>query len=161
MSQSSSVRFQLIGVLVFTACLSQAIAQRPPSIEASAARYVPEVNWRANSVVRGNFSCQGRMESAILGTSQSQIVIAIFLNGSTQPPEVLRYSAKARRAASAVLAIEDMSLDLKEFEKDVGYVPEGLRPSKTCKGLNLSDGYIDSAHIFWNHVARRFDDWSR
>ena len=154
------MRFQLIGVLLFIACISQALAQRASSIKASAARYVPEVNWRANSVVRADFSCQGRVETAILGTSQSQILIAIFLNGLTKPPEVLRYSAKARRAASAVLAIEDMNFELQEFEKDVGYVPGGLRPSKTCKGLNLSDGATDSAHIFWNHLTRRFDDWT-
>ena len=46
------------------------------------------------------------------------------------------------------------------FKSEVGELPEGLRPSRTCKGLNLSDGKVDSAHIYWNRKARRFDDWS-
>jgi hypothetical protein len=47
------------------------------------------------------------MEQAILGTNSSEIVIAVFLNGTTQRPEVLNYSAKARDAATAELKVED------------------------------------------------------
>jgi hypothetical protein len=35
----------------------------------------------------------------------------------------------------------------------------GFQQSKTCKGLNLSDGETDSAHIYWNHKALRFGEW--
>jgi len=101
------------------------------------------------------------MQPAILGTSQSEIVIAVFLNGTTSRPEVLRYSAKVRDPASAELKIEDAYSHLKEIADELGAVPPGMQPSETCKGLNLSDGRIDSAHIYWNHDARRFDDWVR
>jgi len=131
-------------------------------VEAAAARFVPDVTWRAGSVVKGDFSCRGRVEQAILGTNPADIVIAIFLHGTTKPPEILRYSAKARRAESAELKIESLDFtpqELKEIADSIGgEIPPGLRASKTCKGLNLSDG--DSAHIYWNHKARRFDDWS-
>ena len=124
-------------------------AARPSSVAEAAARYVPEVNWQPASVVAADFTCRGRQEQAILGTNSSEIVIAVFLNGTSARPEILRYSAKVRRAATAVLAVEDREFD-----------PKDVR-SKTCKGLNLSDGEIDSAHIFWNHDARRFQDWVR
>jgi hypothetical protein len=155
------VRYKRITAIFFLLAFSQAIA-KDPSIQAAAARYVPGVHWRAKSVVTGDFSCQGRVQQAILGTSQSEIVIAVFLNGTTSRPEVLRYSARVRNPASAELTIEDEYADLKEIKDEFGdNIPPGMRPSKTCKGLNLSDGRIDSAHIYWNHESRRFDDWTR
>lgn len=128
-----------------------------PSVQAAAAKYVPGISWRAKSVVSGDFSCRGRTESAILGASESWIVVAVFLNGLNHKPQVLEYSTRARNAASAILEIESLDFDR---EKELGYALPGFRRSKTCKGLNLSDGRSDSAHIYWNHEARRFDDWT-
>jgi hypothetical protein len=96
------------------------------------------------------------MESAILGTSESEIVVAVFLKGLSSRPQVLRYSARVRDAASAVLETESLDFDR---EEELGYALAGFRRSKTCQGLNLSDGRSDSAHIYWNHESRRFDDW--
>jgi hypothetical protein len=130
-------------------------AAQPSSVAAAAARYFPDVKWQRASVVAADFTCRGREEQAILGTSPSKIVIAVFLNGTTARPEILRYSAKVRHAATAVLAVEDQDYDPKE---EIGSDLPGFKRSRTCKGLNLSGGEIDSAHIFWNHEARRFDD---
>ena len=129
------------------------------SVEMAATQFVKGVTWRKDSVVAGDFSCRGKIEQAILGTNKVHIVVAVFLDGLAKRPKVLRYSASARKPGTAVLAVEDMNFDLKTFEKEVGYIPPGMRPSKSCKGLNLSDGEIDSAHIYWNHDAKQFSDW--
>ena len=131
-----------------------------PAVAATAARFVPGVEWQAGSSVQGDFSCRGRKDRAILGTSKSEIVVAIFVDGLDRPPKVLRYSAGERDPTTAELTIEDLDFDPKRFKSEVGELPDGLRPSRTCKGLNLSDGKVDSAHIYWNRKARRFDDWS-
>src|SRR5271166_2573739 len=60
---------------------AQTTARVEPSVQAAAARYVPGIRWRAKSVIAGNFSCRGRTESAILGTSESEIAVAVFLDG--------------------------------------------------------------------------------
>src|ERR1035437_353503 len=91
--------------------LAQTTARVEPSVQAAAAKFVPGVRWRAKSVIAGDFSCRGRTESAILGTSESEIVVAVFLNGLNSRPQVLRYSAKVRNAASAVLEIESLDID--------------------------------------------------
>ena len=145
-------------LLLFCAPLL-ASAEVPAAVVAAASKLVPGVTWKGESIVVGNFSCQGRVERAILGTTKSEIVVAVFLGGLSKPPKVLRYSAKTRDPSTSELEIEDGDFDPKEFESEVGYIPDGLRPSKTCKGLNLSDGKIDSAHIYWNHNAKQFNDW--
>ena len=121
------------------------LAQDPASIEKAATKYVTRVAWRRHSIVSGNLTCQGRKEHAILGVSESEIVIAVFVNGLDTRPEVLRYSGKARNPKTAELKIEDLDYDPKEV---IGSDLDGFRGSKSCKGLNLSDGETDSAHIY-------------
>ena len=133
------------------------LAQAPASVERAATKYVAGVAWRRHSIVSGNFTCQGRKEQAILGVSKSEIVIAVFVNGFDARPEVLRYSGKARNPKTAKLEIEDLDYDPKEM---IGGDLDGFRRSKSCKGLNLSDGGTDSAHIYWSHKSRRFEDWT-
>ena len=130
----------------------------PAAVEGAAGRYEPSVTWRPASVVGGDLNCDERQDHAILGTSHADIVVAVFLAGTNQRPEVLRYSSGVRDPASVVLMIEDLDHDTKT---DGGSGLPGFRRSKTCKGLNLSDGKMDAAHIYWNHDDKRFSDWVR
>jgi hypothetical protein len=124
----------------------------------AAARYVPGVHLRAKSVVLEDFTCSGHKQQAILGTNSTEIAVAVFIRVMDARPEVLRYSAKARNPAHVILKAEDLDYDPKE---DPGYELPGFQRSKSCNGLNLSDEDTDSAHIYWNHIAREFDDWVR
>ena len=105
----------------------------------------------------GNFTCQNRKEQAILGVGESEIVIAVFVNGLGARPEVLRYSGHARNPKTAELKIENLDYDPKDV---IGSDLDGFSRSKTCNGLNLSDGEKDSAHIYWNYKSHRFEDWT-
>ena len=128
-------------------------------VKAAAERNIPGLTWQADSVLTGDFSCEGREQYAILGTNPSDIVIAVFLKGLDSKPEILHYSTKARRPADVKIKTESMDFKLDELKDEIGAIPEGMHTSKTCKGLNLSDDRTDSAHIYWNHVKHEFDDW--
>ena len=132
-------------------------AQDPASVAKAATKRLPGVAWQRRSIVSGDFTCRGRKEQAILGVDASEILIAVFVNGLDSWPEVLRYSAKARNPKTAELTIEDLDYDPKEM---IGSDLYGFRRSKSCKGLNLSDGDTDSAHIYWNYKTLRFEDWT-
>ena len=141
-------------LLTVTLILSAADA---PSLPAAAAKFVPGVRWRAKSALIADFSCRGYREQAILGMTAKDIVVAVFLNGLAEKPEVLRYSSEARDPKSIKLTIESLDYDPKE---EVGNLP-GFQRSRSCQGLNLSDEKVDSAHIYWNHETGRFADWVR
>jgi len=132
-------------------------AQDPAVLEKAAARYVTKVAWRRDSALAGNFACAGRTEEAILGVSKTEIVVAVFVHGLNMRPEILRYSANSRNPATVKLEVESLDYDPKEV---IGYDPDGFKRSRSCKGLNLSDGETDSAHIYWNEKLHRFDDWT-
>jgi hypothetical protein len=102
-----------------------------PSITAAATKYVPGVKWQPRTVLTADFTCRGRKEQAILGTNSEDIVIAVFLNGTNQKPEVLRYSAKVRSAQSAMLTIENQDFDPKA---EIGFDLPGFKRSRTGKG---------------------------
>jgi hypothetical protein len=151
--------------VLFLSCLPFIATAETISVETAATQFVKEVKWRKESVITGNFSCKGKKEQAILGTSREAgtnkefIIVAIFINGLSKAPEILRYSGSARDPSTTVLTVEDMNFDSKEFIQEIGNMPEGMRPSKICKGINMSDGAIDSAHIYWNHDKKQFSDW--
>jgi hypothetical protein len=137
-----------------------ALAAQGDEVATAAKSHYPKAAWQAKSLLEGDFSCSGREEFAILGTSAEHIVIAIFTKGLKAKPEILEYSAKARVPQSAILTKESRDFQPGEFKADLGYLPEGLTPSKTCSGLNLSDGEVDSAHIYWDTTRKRFTDWT-
>jgi hypothetical protein len=141
----------LLALLISVHC-----AAEEANVAVAAKAFYPNAKWQERSVLRGDFSCQSKSEVAILGTSDEFIVVAIFISGLDSKPQILKYSAKVRVAKTAVLAKE--SLDLKPDELED--MPEGFKPSKTCSGLNLSDGEVDSAHIYWNTKYRVFTDWT-
>jgi hypothetical protein len=132
-------------------------AQDPALVEKAATKYVTKVAWRRDSALAGNFTCAGRTEQAILGVSKTEIVIAVFVHGLNMRPEVLRYSAENRNPTTVKLEAESLDYDPKEV---IGYDPDGFKRSRSCHGLNLSDGETDSAHIYWNERLHRFDDWT-
>jgi hypothetical protein len=68
----------------------------------AAAKYSPDVNWRANSIVTADFTCSKRKQTAIPGTDAADIFVAVFLNGTAKKPEILRFSAKVRNPTTAV-----------------------------------------------------------
>lgn len=131
------------------------------SVESAAKRFEAGTAWQAGSVVEGDFDCDGKVEPALLGTSQSEILVAVFVRGLSSKPDVLRFSASARDPKTVALEIEDLDFKPEELEQEVGFLPSGLRPSKTCVGLSLSDQKVDAAHIYWNWDAKRFESWSR
>ena len=145
-------------VLYFLAAYVQAAGTDTTSIKNAAHRYFPMATWRERPIISADFTCSGRKEWAVLGTTPSEILVAIFVKGQSEKPEILHYSRSVRNASTAVLAPEDMDYDPQE---DPFYALPVFERSKTCKELNLSDGEVDSAHIYWNHKARRFDAWTR
>lgn len=138
--------------------LSVAVLHGGPdtTVATAANRFVPDVRWRAASVLNADFTCRGHKESAILGVSDTNVVIAVFLEGLDKRPQVLRYSF-ARGTSTLQLATEDLDWDPKA---ELGSALPGFQRSKFCQGLNLSDGEVDAAHIYWDHDAHRFNDWT-
>lgn len=128
-------------------------------VAAAAKTHYPAATWQAESVLTGDFTCEGREEFAILGTSSEFIVIAVFTHDLTVMLEILKYSAKARVAEWAVLRKESRDFTPEEIKAGPGYVPEGWTPSETCSDLNLTDNNVDSAHIYWDTTNKRFADW--
>ncbi|MEO5924923.1 MAG: hypothetical protein ABIR70_13975 [Bryobacteraceae bacterium] len=141
--------------LLLPPCLAQSKV-----VATAAARFQPEVTWQEKSVIHADFSCQGRREAAILGTTKETIVVAIFINGSAQKPELVTYPQDVF-APTWPLSIEIDGLDynVKQRAEDLGTPLQGLQRSKTCKGIYLGNHQEDGIHIYWNRVMREFNEW--
>lgn len=132
-----------------------------PAVKKAADQFVGGVTWQAQSVLSADFSCAGRIEHAILGTSDKEIVVAIFTPDLSRAPEVLRFDAAGRQPQAARIRLEDSALTPAEITTLAGSAPTGYRPSATCKGVRLSDAASDAAHIYWDHDSKKFDSWAQ
>jgi hypothetical protein len=132
-----------------------------PAVKAAASHFVGGIAWQEGSVLTADFSCAGKAQSAILGTSDKEIVVAVFTQSLAKPPEVLRFASEDHNPAEAKIRLEDSSLTKDEIASLSNATPPGYRPSKTCKGLRLSDDSSGAAHIYWDRDGRRFDSWTQ
>jgi hypothetical protein len=126
------------------------------AIVSAANKYVPGITWHSESIIIGDFTCRGRKEQAILGITQQEIIVAVFIDGLDTKPEIVH--DKIHVPADAQLEIEGMDYDPKD---QIGATLEGFQRSKICNGLNIADDHTDSFHVYWNHRAHEFNWWSR
>jgi hypothetical protein len=141
--------------------LLQITSLQKQQVFTAANKLMPGVNWRQSSVLAADFTCRGRTEYAILGTVKSEAaertyaIVAVFLDGLNKQPAIIE--DHARNAALLELTLESLESGPEEA---FGRPEQGFEHSKTCKGLDLADGQIDSMHIYWNHYFHDFFSWS-
>lgn len=120
----------------------------------------PGVRWEEKRLLKGDLTCRGRQDMALLGTQDSRVWVAILAGSVHKRPIVLQIDS-ALLAAQTTLSIESQDFEMGTGEPgDVGPLP-GFKRSKTCKGLKLDDDRIDSVHIYWNRIEGRFQTWQR
>lgn len=118
------------------------------------------VEWEPQTVLAGDFDCDGVPDSAFVGRSPSSVHVGL-IRTNTPTPALLAFGTHGSvvqdevGSAKARLTLESLDYDPSEA---VGAI-EGFQRSKACKGLNLGDGESDSMHIFWNRKSHRLEWW--
>jgi hypothetical protein len=123
----------------FAALLLSALAGAPPAEVRAAAEHVDAMAaWQEDSVLSGDFACDGKLRHAILGSKGRDVQVALFRDDLAQAPELLVFPAAG---TGALLAAEDPAKAAK-------------LAAAACPGLRLDGGAgrrVD--HIFWNGQA--------
>lgn len=141
-------------------CFSSITSWANSAVFDAAKKHASQMSWQTTSAQIGDFNCKGRKQHAIMATTASNISVAVFLDGLDKKPVILKFDVGSRQPEFVKLTIESLDGNANEFKEMLGSVPSGLRFSKICKGLNLSDDRVDTLHIYWNHKVKRFDFWS-
>jgi hypothetical protein len=124
---------------------------------AAASRFHPSVTWLAKSKVTADFTCRGNADVALLGHTDKTTIVAIFSHGLSSKPQFLEFDLYFTSALT--LTAESLSATAEDYRSFLGYAPDGIVTSATCKGLALSDGDTDPFHIYWNTKVGAFDTW--
>lgn len=147
-----------VAALLFAPTLHSAASDA--SVAAAATRVAPNVKWHTASAIVGDFTCQRRKQHAILGIGEKSIHVAVFTRGLKFKPTVLEFALGHRGRTGLRIKAESLDFQPGSTTGD-GDIPEGMKPSKTCKGIELGDGETDSTHIYWNRVQRQFEAFSQ
>lgn len=147
--------------LVLLAAAAPAWAQDGKAVAAAASQFAGDIVWRPASVLDADFSCSGKTEHAILGTSLTEIVVGIFTDGLARPPALVRFTAQNRHPLALKINLEANDLRADELQEMAGDVPSGYQVRPDCFSVRLSDDQIDAVHIYWDHTNRQFGSWSQ
>lgn len=131
------------------------------AVQAAAEKFAGSLLWRASTVLTADFNCTGKVQYALLGISNSEIAVAIFVNGLNQPPAMLRFETAGLNIIESKIRLDDYGMTATEIAGLTGATPAGYRPSTACHGVRLSDDRSDAAHIYWDYDNQRFDSWSQ
>jgi hypothetical protein len=119
-----------------------------------------KATWDPQSVIREDIDCDGRVDSAFVGHSDSAMYVGVVPGGGT-PAEVLQFGLHGNAVQDAVCS-DKAKLKVESLDYDptdaVGELP-GFQRSRVCKGLNLGEDDCDSIHMYWNHASHHLDWW--
>lgn len=149
----------LAGAILPRAALAEIGPNGP--VEAAAEKFTSGITWRESTVLVSDFTCTGKVQFAILGASLKEIVVAIFTDGLTRAPALLRFETTERNILASKIRLDDYSLTTAEITDVTGTPPVGYRQSTTCHGVRLSDDSYEAAHIYWDHDHQQFDSWAQ
>jgi hypothetical protein len=159
MKSSASACIALVALLA-SACSSN--VRQPQNARSQLAAADSAANWPTDSTVVGDIDCDGLQDTAMVGHRDKDIRVGIVF-GATRPPDITTIPvAPAAQDAlpTTKVSLRVESIDYDPAKNDGGELRlEGFQQSKSCIGLNLSDGNTDSMHMYWNHVAKRLDWW--
>ena len=118
------------------------------------------VHWDEQSVLSVDVDCDGRVDSAFVGRSDSAMYVGVVTN-TRIPAEVLRFGLHGNAVQDAVcsdkakLTVESLDYD----PTDAVGALAGFQRSRVCRGLNLGEEDCDSIHLYWNHESHHLDWW--
>jgi len=124
----------------FAALLLTALTGAPPAeVRAAAMRVDTMAVWQENSVLSGDFACDGKPRHVILGSKGQGLMVAVFRDDLGQAPELLAFPATG---GSVRLAAELPSTSTNSSA------------TASCPGLRLDGGAGRRiGQIFWNGQA--------
>lgn len=120
----------------------------------------PDGVWNGKSVIRGDFDCDGREAVAILGSTETAVLLAVFSAGQVAHPDILSFSESRLDPATTQIQIEPLNVSKTGFGEMFGEPLTGYVASRECKGILLQDDEKDPVHVFWNRSSNKLDFWS-
>lgn len=123
--------------------------------------FAEEIKWDESSTIEADINCDGTPDIAKLGYFDNHVRLSVTPSPNG-PSQFIDFGLgmpgyqDALCGKDPVLSAEAIEHDLTE---EIGENPQGYKPSKTCKGLNISAGECDSMHIYWNHETNHINWW--
>jgi len=112
----------------------------------------PKTSWRPETLLKGDFDCDGSKDYAFGGQKANRYIIGILKGPVKANSKHWVISFKSGKESQNSLCSLDARINL-ESRKD-------LKTRHKCKGIKLHDDLCDSFHIYWKKLMGRFV-WSR
>jgi len=109
----------------------------------------PAIEWSANSAETADFDCDGKADTAMLGSENGRAVVGVVWS-SKKPPQILTFPIGTHTQdgfSEQPKKIETISLDCKD---DQGGILPGCKTTPACKAVLLRDDDTDPFNFYWD-----------
>ena len=117
----------------------------------------PATTWSRARTIIGDVDCDNAADTVAVGLNKQEVHVALARAADPAPQILVFDIGGSGGVSSPKVAFE--SLDFDPAERGLGAI-EGLRRSRTCKGLLLGDRDQDPVHIVWSQKTQHIE-WYR
>jgi hypothetical protein len=147
------VFLRAIALLAYVTAVAPVRAAEEPDIKALRAAQ-PNVRWQAKTATRGDFTCDGRADTAMVGYGRrGEPWIGLVPSASAKPteaPSTLKFRlGNGRQDALCASPVRIETAPLVCADQESGPMP-GCKTAPGCLALSLVDDRCDAIHLYWD-----------
>jgi hypothetical protein len=119
----------------------------------------PEVTWRRH-VIRGDFTGDGKRDVAVLGSTDTAVVVAVVVGPLGDGSELVSHSLPIGPEGVSPECVRAASLKAEPIVLPPD-IDDGRKRPPTQKGLRIGKPPCTVVHFYWDPSSRWFVTWRR
>ena len=152
-----------IWFLTFSVVAQDKITNDIPISILSAAK--PMVNWDAKSAVNADVTCDGKVDTAVVGYEKDEAIWLGVVSGAvgnkpTKPVTMRFLVGKETQDSFCSSPVEIEVQPIGCEDDDIGALP-GCKEVKGCSEFSMIDSSCDSFHFYWDSSKKKLVWWRR
>ena len=147
----------LIVTALFVTCANTQVSNIGVAVK-ELRRLHPSVKWSNESATVADVTCDGKLDTVVLGSEKNSVVIGIVTGSHSKKTQVLSFPLKAGTQngfCAPPIRIEVLPLDC---QSDQGPLV-GCKPIKGCQAFSVVDNECDPFNFYWDSSRKAFAWW--
>jgi len=120
----------------------------------------PEINWDIDSSKRGDFDCDGRKDTVVLGAQHDRVAVGVVWGAQGKRPTVSVFPLHSPTQDGFCSVPKRVELTAHDCGSGEGTLP-GCKVSQSCKDFRVVDNDCDAFNFYWDSEHKSLEWWRR
>ncbi len=120
----------------------------------------PEINWNVDSTTQGDFDCDGKKDTVVLGAQQEKVAVGVVWGEQGKRHTVSVFPLHSTSQDGFCSVPKRVELTLHDCDSGDGMLP-GCKVSRSCKDFRVIDDDCDAFNFYWDSEHKQLEWWRR